>query len=297
MLELPGSVKVARNPEEEKALIEKAKDWLQAEERAPGFHASETLDPRRAYWQRLDPQPMDGRQALIFLVGKVLHSFIINAADGGKATDGLGKTDEGSYISTDLGITYSPDRIVNGIPRELKTSRAFYEPKTVGDIKMYLEQLLVYMAAEDKTDGKLEVLYLNLKDEQGRTSPAIRVYDIHVEADGLASYKKQITDTVAGIKHALAAEDHRTLPLCREFLCNEKLCAWWHKCMPEGRYDQPRVKSPTAKGPKIESPTDRAPQPGARTRRVVRGAGGAVEAGNGTDGRSEQTGPGDPTGV
>jgi len=251
MIELPQNIRVTRNPQDEHDLVQKAKNWLQSEERAPGIHASELLDLRRAYFQRVDPKPMDDRSALVFLVGKVLHSFILGAQDGRTAASGLGPSGEDSQVSSELGITFSPDRNVGGVIRELKTSRSMYEPKTVGDIRVYLEQLLIYMAAEDLLRAKLDVLYLNLKDERGRTTPQIRVYDIEVDAVGLAVIKEQTKSRVASLKDALVTETHKNLDLCREFLCGEVMCPWWAKCRPDGRWGDPRFvlkKPPKPKG-------------------------------------------------
>jgi hypothetical protein len=256
MIDLPQSIKVTRNPQDEAGLVSRAKEWLQSEERAPGIHASELLDLRRAYFQRVDPKSMDDRSALVFLVGKVLHAFILGAQSGGTYKDGVGKTDEGSFESSELGITFSPDRNQDGVIRELKTSRAMYEPKTVGDLRVYLEQLLIYMAAEDLLRAKLDVLYLNLKDERNRTTPQIRVYDIEVDQAGLEVVKQQIKSRVAALKSALAHEAHKDLPLCREWLCGELMCPWWAKCKPEGRWGDPKflLKKPVKKGPAIEGP-------------------------------------------
>lgn len=238
MLTLPASLSVKRNTAAELTLTEKAKAWVEKDERTPGIHASDMLDPRRGYWQRIKPLPLDDRLAAIFLVGRVLHGFVLNAVDDKK---GLGDTDEGSNYSEELGLWWSPDKTAGGKVRELKTSRSFQEPAKIGDLRQYLEQLLVYMAATNTTDSQLWVLFLNLKDEQGRTSPQFRAYDVVITEEELKAVQADVKATRDALQTALEAEDPASLPLCRDWLCSRKMCPYWDNCKPEGRYDNPKL--------------------------------------------------------
>jgi hypothetical protein len=233
MIKIPEGIAIIRAPKTERQLLDKARIFLTREERTPGIHASDLLDPLRAYWKHTDPRPMEDRVVPIFMIGKVLHAFVLSAVDG----TGLNwESDQGSRTSEILGIEYSPDHLINGIPREVKTSRSFFEPKDASDLDMYVEQLLIYMAAEKSVTGQLWVLYLNLKDKAGKTSPEFRAYTIRITPEELATVTRELRTTRDQLASAIETKNPAGLPFCRTWLCGEKSCEWWEKCQPEGRY-------------------------------------------------------------
>lgn len=234
MIPIPDSVAIRRNKKSEALMLDTARAWLEKQERAEGWHASDMLNPRRAFWQRTLQMPLDDRQVPIFLIGKVLHGFVLGAMQG--KVD-ISVTDEGSSYSEDLGLWYSPDWD-KGDVAEFKSSRAFKEPENLDDIRSYVEQLLIYMAAKRRTDAELWVLYLNLKDEQRRTEPQFRAYRISISEGDLEVVRDAIKSTRESLEEALAVGNHKNLPLCAEFLCSERMCPFWHKCQPEGRYGE-----------------------------------------------------------
>lgn len=249
MLTLPASLKVTRLRTAETELIAKARKYVEAEERAPGIHATEILDPLKAWWSRMDPKPLSDREVMTFFPGKILHALVlrdgqqdVDSSAGGVTTlekAGAGKTDEGSFVSSELGITYSPDKLVRGKVREFKSTRSFYEPKSINDLRIYAEQLLVYMAATDTTESQLWVLYLNLRDKAtGKTSPEFRVFNFSIDPLDLKVLKSDIRKIGNDLKAALQAEDHSTLPLCRSWKCSPKNCDWWSRCKPKGRFPE-----------------------------------------------------------
>ena len=127
MIPIPESVQVSRNKAAERMLLDKSRAWLEQDNRAVGFHASDIPDPLQSFWRILAPEPLSDREVGLFLPGKVLHAFVLGAVDGQKDID-ITVSDEGSFYSKDLDIYFSPDKILNGKVRELKTSRAFKEP-------------------------------------------------------------------------------------------------------------------------------------------------------------------------
>ncbi len=219
-------------------MAEKARAWIEGAERTPGLHASDFLDPLTSYWQRKKPQPLSDKLVNIFLVGKVLHAFVLGAVDGHVDLD---TTDDGSSHSDSLGIDYSPDAVIDGIVRELKTSRAMYEPRDIEDLALYLEQLLVYMVATNTLISQLWILYLNLKVD-GRTSPGFRCYDFSISSEDLGATKTFLLDRKAALEGALERDDPSGLPLCRRFKCGEGNCPWWEDCRPDGRYGLPNKR-------------------------------------------------------
>jgi hypothetical protein len=230
---IPDSVSIKRNKKSEVLLLDKSRKWLERQERTEGIHASDILNPRKAFFQRMFPGPLEDRQVTIFLIGKVLHGFVLGTMQD--KVD-LNVTDEGSSFSEDLGLWYSPDWDKGEIA-EFKTSRSFKEPTGLDDVSSYVQQLLIYMAAKNRLDAELWVLYLNLKDEQRRTEPQFRAYRISITEGDLELVRHHIKSTRSALETALETKDHTPLELCWEFLCSERMCPFWHKCQPEGRYE------------------------------------------------------------
>lgn len=233
-LVLPDDLEIVRDTKQERELVVQSRAWLEREPRSPGVHASDLLDPRQAYWRAVSPKPISDRVVPTFLIGKVLHAILLSVVDQ-KDLDMT--SDEGSRESESLGIVYSPD-LLRGEPIEIKTSRSFFEPKSLKDIAMYCEQLLIYMAATNNTRGHLWVLYLNLKDDQNRTAPEFRVYTIEVPKQALDHYARTCRTISDEIKLAIEKRQPTSLPLCRDWKCTERMCEWWHECQPEGRYEK-----------------------------------------------------------
>lgn len=242
MIQLPESLRINRNEDGEKFLLDKSRAWVerQSGDRATDgkIHASDLLDPRYAYFSKKFPQPISDRLVPIFLIGRVLHAFIICAVEG---TELDWAADSGSSTSKELGIVYSPDMNFNGKVREIKTSRAMYEPKTTKDLSMYCEQVLIYMAAENQTKADIWVLFLNAKDA-GKTSPAYRVYEVTISKADLVKLQRSLRQISSDLKSALRRGRADSLPLCRKFKCGVKNCEYWNKCKPMGRYGVPERK-------------------------------------------------------
>src|SRR2546428_4608440 len=237
MIEFPASLSVKRSMADEEKLQAAARAWIEKEERVEGIHASDLLDPRQALFRLLDPQTNSDREIALFLVGKLLHAFVLGSMEG--VVD-VTKTDEGSRFSEELGVHYSLDWDKGDIA-EFKTTRVFREPKTNEDLRTYLEQMLVYMAAKNKPVAKLWVLYINLRDASTRqTTPAFRAYTVRITKEELDTLRGQLKDVADSIRRASTsgeAEPWRALPLCREWKCSRLRCPWYDKCKPEGRYE------------------------------------------------------------
>ena len=238
MLKVP-TLKVNRDRKSEDRVMELMRAWIDREARTPGVHASDLMDPLFAYMQRVHGRKLTDREVSIFLVGQVLHAFIISAVEKKQGVDFA--SDSGTRFSKELGISYSMDMFNGEVPREIKTSRSFYPPLDQSDIDTYLEQLLIYMAAEDKLAGQIVVLYLNMKDKKGRTSPVLCVFTVRVKQTDLDRYKKQIVTTRKALEHAIETKNPKALPLCREWKCGENYCPYFTKqCKPAGRFGLPK---------------------------------------------------------
>lgn len=236
MLTLPPSLEVQRDQKDEEVLLGASRAWLEQEQRPEGIHASDLLNPRRAYWRLVDPRVITDREVPIFLVGKILHAFVLGAMAG--RVD-LAVTDSGAVYDEELGIWYSPDWD-RGDVAEFKTNRRFREPEVLDDLGIYLEQVLVYMAAKRRTRAKVWLLLLNLREpETRRTSPAFRAYEISISEEDLERVRSEVVATRQAIEEALRRKNPRLLPVCREWLCGAGNCPWFEQCQPEGRYGTP----------------------------------------------------------
>lgn len=236
MIELPESLTITRVKRSEESLMKRMREWIEKSDRE-GIHASDLLDPRMAYYNQTSKKPLSDRLVAIFTIGRILHAFVISAVEG-KTLDW--SADGGSFFSKELGIHYSPDVVKNKIPRELKSSRAFYLPKNKKDLAMYCEQLVIYMAALKQTKGEIWVLFLNARGTNG-TEPCFRCYRVEITKTDLKRITAQLKETREKLEHALKTKNPKELPLCRKFKCG-KACPAWDECKPEGRYDVPVSK-------------------------------------------------------
>lgn len=249
--DIPKTLSIKAAPESEAMLKDRARKWVESAERTPGIHASDLLSPLMAYWNRKHPTPISDRLVGIFLVGKVLHAFVLSAVEGATGTDW--STDEGSKTSTELGIEYSMDAFIDGVPRELKTSRSLFLPKQIKDLWTYAKQTLVYMAAEDALAGEIWCLYLNCKINN-QTSPAFKAYRLTISREDLDALKIKLRGIRDAIQHALDTDDPSKLPLCERFKCGRGNCPHFDVCKPEGRWEEDPLIMPDAKPePKAEA--------------------------------------------
>jgi hypothetical protein len=233
LIPIPNSARLVRSGKAETLLRGKAREWIESEERTPGLHASDFMDPMMAFMQRTYPKPLPDKLITMFLIGKVLHAFVLGSVRG--SVD-IASSDDGSNYSESLGISYSPDLVIDGVVRELKTTRSYFEPRDLEDVSTYLEQLLIYMVATNTTTSQLWLLYLNLKDATGRTAPDYRAYEFSVTPEDLEFTKAYLLKLKQELDAALATGDPSQLALCRKFKCGEKNCQWWEDCKPKGRY-------------------------------------------------------------
>lgn len=238
MITLPKSLDITPSKKGEEFLNKKARAWIEAQggdrSKEELLHASDCLDPRYAYFSRLDPRPIPDRLVPIFLIGRVLHAFVICAVEG-KTFDLA--ADGGSHVSKKLGITFSPDMNFNKKVREIKTSRSFYEPSEPKDLAMYCEQVLIYLAGTNTTKGDIWVLYMNIKG-----GPAFRVYELKITDADLKKVQAEIALITATFKKAQKEKNPQILPLCRSFKCGPKDCHYWETCKPQGRYGVPKTR-------------------------------------------------------
>ena len=211
------------------------REWIEKgdSERTDGIHASDLLDPRLAFFRKKNPKAASERQVYFYAIGRVLHMLVLSAVRG--ETD-ISKSDIGT--GSVLDIHYSMDHKVDGHPVELKTHRGLREPKPdqiQEQFGHYLEQLAIYMVAENKLIGELWVLFINLLNDGGRTFPELRCYKVEMNEEQFYATEQEIVQTRDVLVEALETNDPTQLPLCRQWLCGDA-CGYWKACQPQGRY-------------------------------------------------------------
>ena len=236
MLSLP-KLDIQRSEPREVEIFLKMREWLERgnESRAEGIHASDLLDVRLAYFNKLFPQPLSEKLTYFFAIGKVLHALLLQAWDTAHdefATDG--GTSEVEQI------LYSPDwRRDDGCPIELKSNRAMREPaqdKLQEEISSYIEQLVTYAVLDGKRQGELWILYLNMLDKSNRTFPTIRCYTITLTEQHYHMIRKEVLACRDKLVWALEHQDPSDLQICRRWKCGKDTCAHWNVCRPPGRF-------------------------------------------------------------
>jgi len=242
LIKLP-PLNIERDEWQEVRLLEEARKYIEDDnkKRVSGIHASDLLDPRLSYFQTISPQPSSERQIYFYLIGKILHHFVLEVIN-----PEIEKTATDHGTKKELGILYSPDEIDKaGYPVELKTNRANFEPTLdnfQSEYSHYLEQLAVYMICENVMTGFLWLLYLNLKDESRRTFPAFRCYKVEMTAEQFKEVEQNIIANRDQLKKAIEERNHRLLPLCRQWKCGTS-CIRWSDCQPEHRWPATNKKS------------------------------------------------------
>lgn len=166
-----------------------------------------------------------------FLIGKVLHHFVLAVADPTTATDA-----SGSGPNDALGIVFEPDLDRAGYPTELKTNRAQHEPDDLQtEYHHYLEQLAIYMVLKNVLSGSLWVLYINLKAPDNRTYPELRCYRVQMTESQFYDIEQTILRTRDLLLDAQETRDPSRLPVCRAWKCGGN-CPWFETCRPAGRW-------------------------------------------------------------
>lgn len=201
--------------------------WLTRRPRSQdAWHVSDLQYPRKAYWGRLDPQPITELQAGYFIAG-IGHHNVVEAILGPRNNKGH-RADAGEFMKE--GIYFSPDLRLP-YPLEFKTSRADFEPRDyIKGYDGYLRQLKMYMALMNSTKGGLLVFFLVLKDGH-RKKPAFRFYKVTCTKDELVKWRAEIKEVAKKLTQAVESKDHTKLKKCPQWMCGD--CVWAKKCLGE----------------------------------------------------------------
>lgn len=219
-------MKIVRSPKMERKILDKIIEQLSRAPRSQDkWHVSDLLYLRKAYWGRVDPQPMTDLQALYFTAGRAHHS-ILEACLGPKKWGH--RADAGEFEK--YNIYYSPD-LRMPYPWEIKTSRAEKEPE---DLKKgfegYLKQLASYQAMDDTEKGGLLVLFLGLR-KGFRKLPELRFYKVLMSKEEREAKVAKMKADAKALDAAVKSKNYRGLELCPQWMCKSD-CPWLNKCKP-----------------------------------------------------------------
>ncbi|MGI0015633.1 MAG: hypothetical protein ACREBU_19630 [Nitrososphaera sp.] len=243
-------MKIKRNKKLEEQLYKRLEALFDRQQEArTGIHVSGLMQPRKAYWQAVDPQPLTRREIGFFTAGRAHHEIILSAMKGKKLEDSPDRnvvTDEGTKEWK--GIFYSPDYRL-GFLAEIKSNRKQQEPdesNLAEEYDNYLSQLTKYMAVENEGRASLIVFFISMRvdDKNKATEPTLRCYDVVLTPEQLEDIRKEMLKTKKAIERAIETKNHKPLPLCPEWMCYGggyygdafENCKWYNKCKPEGRY-------------------------------------------------------------
>jgi len=249
-------MEIRRNYTLEEQVNDAARVFLEKTDRAEGLHFSDLLTPRKAYWKKKLPKPLDAREIGFFIAGRAHHEVILAIMKRqGKIS---AEADEGSKLWD--GVFYSPDFNL-GFLAEIKSTRKQKEPPArwiKKEFKNYLNQLHQYMAAEDKTTSILIVFFISLRhdDKNKTTFPVIRCYQVETTKAENEEKKKHMKKTKKLILKAIENDTPKILPLCPAWQCCSggwrgpaiKNCKWYDDCKPEGRYPEQTFKTAAMRG-------------------------------------------------
>lgn len=240
-------MRIKRNPKLEGQIMDRAREFLEKQDRAEGIHVSSLLTPRKYYWQQVDPQPLSDKEVGFFIAGRAHHEVILaimkKAKKVGDAADEGSKEWEGIYYSPDFRL---------GFLAEIKSSRRQFAPPEdsesalLDEYEHYLKQLTKYMAVEKELRASLIIFFISMRhdDANKTTYPELRCYDVTLTEPEAAVVRRDMVGTRDLILKSLKKKDHKMLPLCPAWLCTRggirgpviEECKWYNKCKPEGRY-------------------------------------------------------------
>jgi hypothetical protein len=227
---------IARDIAAEAELYGKVRAWLQRHPRVE-LHVSDLLQPRKAFWQRIDPKPPTDAACGFFMAGHGHHYIIESIIDPERKGAG---SDSGSFQWE--GLFYSPD--VKEPLAEIKTTRSPYGPgkdatedQIIEKYKDYLKQLRIYMAIEGKLVADLIIFYLYKKQKGAKAGepqsvPEIHVYKVSISQEEIDKTLTAVRKAKARLEKALETKDHKELPLCPLWQCRD--CQWKKPCDPKG---------------------------------------------------------------
>ena len=220
-----------------------------------GIHLSDLLAPRRKYWQTVKPMKPTLKEISYWTSGSAIEDKFLRA---------IGY--EHGEMKEWQGIKYTPDTFFN-FPAEIKSRRRMLakEGEEAQTYDYYLKQLKGYCAVEDKQKGWLIVLSLAEKQDNNKTMPEWRYYDILFTKEELEEERGRLREIKQILEDALKNVSPIWLPLCEHWMCGKTLkimelkplCKTCGKTFETSWGSEKHLDSKTGKGHDMIPPTYR----------------------------------------
>lgn len=229
---------IVRSEALEQEVYQKVRTYLESSGRT-GFHVSDLLEPRQAYWKRIMPKPLTKKEMGFFIGGQGHHAVV-------EAVLGPAENREHKMVITVDGddITGTAD-YTDKFMWEFKTSRKWKIPEEPPE--QYVRQLQMYCAMDGILHGRIVIFYLTPGrkwDGKTATGPEFVCFEVTFTKKELAGALEYLRDMKRHLKDALEKKTHEGLPLCsQEWMCVyrdkkgtvEPNCQWYRECKPKGR--------------------------------------------------------------
>lgn len=194
-----------------------------------GVHVSDLINPLRAYFEKTQPLPLTEDEIGYFTAGRAHHELLQLIFPGQKVV-----------VEDDIeweGIVGHIDVVGDGLPVEIKTSRAWYvtPPESLWEENSgYIRQLSFYCAIKDQPEGKLIVFLLanKIRREDGTNCTVPRLIVYKVKFSDLDGIRQDLINRRDLLLDALKNKNPALLPPCPEYLCKagENGCKYKGAC-------------------------------------------------------------------
>jgi hypothetical protein len=203
-------MEIQRQPDIESWLFEEIRnEWSNERE---GFHLSDTLAIKQAYWRKKKPMKATNDQIMYWASGVGHEGALLRIA-------GL----EHGEAKQWNGIWYTPD-VFRNFPIEIKTRRAWLaeEGKEKDTYEHYLLQLKRYCACENIKQGWLWVWCLVQKQDDYTTKPELACYRVEFTDEELSTEREYMTLLKGMFEAAIKLNNCVHLPNCPVWMCGKK---------------------------------------------------------------------------
>lgn len=196
---------------EDWSLNEAQNNW--GSEAREGIHLSDLLAPRRAYWQKIKPMKPTLKEISYWTSGSAIEDKFLKA---------IGY--EHGEMKEWQGIKYTPDTFFN-FPAEIKSRRRALakEGEEARVYNHYLNQLKGYCAVENKQKSWLIVLSLAEKQDNNKTMPEWRYYDVMFTEEELEEERHRLKNMWTLLCDSIIRKVHGLLPECPKWMCGKTL--------------------------------------------------------------------------
>jgi len=200
------------------------------------FHVSELLNPRLAYFSRKYGKKLTKTDIGFFIPGIAFHEFIQKVLGKEMAEVKLSLPPDIEGTADMVGLYFS----------EIKTSRKWTIP--ADPEPHYVEQFGKYLAIANRKEGHIIVIYFTAnRTWNGTKASTLEIVTWKVTTT--SKDRNYIKIGLVSTRNLLNAvvndkEKFNSLPLCWDWMCGQefkgevRLCQFYEKCQPEGRYPE-----------------------------------------------------------